>query len=298
MLRKAIRRHPYLYAMFLPPLLYFLIFHYGPMFGNLIAFQDYKIAKGVWDSPFVGFKHFETFLADPYFWKLFRNTMLLNVYGLLFSFPAPIVLALLLNEIRRQRFKRLVQSIVYLPHFLSTVVICGMIVNFLSFDGIANQLLEALGLAPAQFLIDPSWFRTIYIGSDIWQHVGWGTIIYLAALTGIDPQLYEAAVMDGAGRFRQIVSISIPCILPVITILLLLNIGNFLSVGYEKILLLYNGSTYETADVIQTFVYRRGLLGSDLSYSAAVGMFQSVIAFAMVIGANKLTRKIGGTTLW
>lgn len=297
-MKHALTKHPFLYLMFLFPFMYFVLFHYGPMFGNLIAFQDYSVVKGVWGSRFVGIKHFSAFLEDPYFWKLLRNTILLNVYGLLFSFPAPILLALLMNELRKSAFKRLIQSVVYIPHFLSTVVICGMLVNFLSFDGLVNQILGFAGLEPIQFLIRADLFRTIYISSDIWQHIGWGTIIYMAALTGIDPELYEAAVMDGAGRFRQIWSISIPGIVPIITIMALLNIGNFLSIGYEKILLLYNGSTYETADVIQTFVYRRGLLGSDLSFASAVGLFQSVVAFALVVGANRITKKVGGTTLW
>jgi putative aldouronate transport system permease protein len=223
---------------------------------------------------------------------------MLNLYGLLFNFPAPIVLALLLNELRVKFFKRLVQSVAYLPHFLSTVVISGMLVNFLALDGMLNRLIEWFGAEQIQFLIEPSWFRTIYTASDIWQQVGWGTIIYLAALTGIDPQLYEAARMDGANRWKQALHVTLPSLVPVITILFLLAIGNSLSVGYEKILLLYNGATYETADVIQTYVYRRGLLGSDLSFASAVGLFQSVVAYILVVGANRLTRWLGGTSLW
>ncbi|THF73421.1 sugar ABC transporter permease [Cohnella fermenti] len=284
--------------MFALPFLYFAIFHYVPMFGNIIAFQNYNVVIGFVHSPFVGFEHFKEFLYDPYFWKLVRNTLMLNVYGIVFAFPAPIVLALLLNELRSKRFKRLVQSVAYLPHFLSTVVISGMIVNYLAYDGMLNRFIESMGGEQVQFLSDASWFRTIYIVSDIWQQIGWGTIIYLAALTGVDPQLYEAARMDGANRLKQVLHIAIPCILPVITIMLLLNIGNFMTVGYEKILLLYNGSTYETADVIQTFVYRRGLLGSDLSFASAVGLFQSVVAFVLVVGANRLTKRLGGATLW
>jgi len=297
-LRRRLVRSKYLYMMFFLPFMYFLVFHYIPMFGNVIAFQNYNVVTGFIKSPFVGVAHFKEFLTDPYFWKLLRNTLLLNVYGAVFSFPAPIVLALLLNELRLQLFRRFVQSVAYLPHFLSTVVVSGMIVNYLAYDGVVNRIIEHLGGEQIQFMNDPSWFRTIYIVSDIWQQVGWGTIIYLAALTGIDPQLYEAARMDGAGRFKQIRHVALPGIVPVITILFLLNIGNFLTVGYEKILLLYNGSTYETADVIQTFVYRRGLLGSDLSFASAVGMFQSVVAFILVVGANRLTKRLGGTALW
>ncbi|MBO9609552.1 MAG: sugar ABC transporter permease [Paenibacillaceae bacterium] len=294
----AIRRNKVLYAMFLLPALYFLVFHYIPMIGNVIAFQKYNVVAGLFHSKWVGFDNFRLFFGDPYFWKLLRNTAVLGLYGLIFNFPAPIVLALLLNELRLPLFKRFVQSVAYLPHFLSTVVIAGMIVNFLSFDGMLNQAIERFGGEQLQFLNDPAMFRTIYIGSEVWQQIGWGTIIYLAALTGVDPHLYEAARMDGANRWKMTVNITIPAIFPVITILFLLNIGHFLSIGYEKILLLYNGSTYETADVIQTYVYRRGLLGGDLSYSAAVGMFQSVVAYILVIGANRITRRLGGTSLW
>ncbi|NHN32631.1 sugar ABC transporter permease [Paenibacillus sp. S3N08] len=284
--------------MFLLPAIYFVVFHYIPMVGNLIAFQKYNIVAGLFNSKWVGFANFKLFLSDPYFWKLLRNTLMLSMLGLVFIFPAPIMLALLLNELRSQLFKRFVQSVAYLPHFLSTVVIAGMVVNFLSYDGIFNQVIHWFGGEHIQFLNDPALFRSIYIGSEVWQQVGWGTIIYLAALTGVDPHLYEAAKMDGANRWKQVVNITIPTIFPVITILFLLNIGHFLSVGYEKILLLYNGSTYETADVIQTYVYRIGLLGGDLSYSSAVGIFQSVVAYFLVIGANRMTRRLGGTSLW
>lgn len=296
--RTMILRNKHLYLMFLLPAIYFIVFHYIPMIGNVIAFQKYNIVAGMFKSDWVGFDNFKLFMNDPYFWKLLRNSLMLSLYGLIFNFPAPIILALLLNEIRSRLFKSFVQSVAYLPHFLSTVVIAGMLVNFLSYDGLINQVIQWFGGEQLQFLNDPGLFRTIFISSDVWQQIGWGTIIYLAALTGVDPHLYEAARMDGANRWKQAVHITIPTIFPVITILFLLNIGHFLSVGYEKILLLYNGSTYETADVIQTYVYRRGLLGGDLSYSAAVGMFQSVVAYILVIGANRMTRRLGGTSLW
>lgn len=293
-----IKKSKTLYIMFFIPALYFIVFHYIPMVGNVIAFQKYNVVAGLFRSDWVGLHYFKLFLEDPYVWKLVRNTLLLNLYGLLFGFPAPIILALLLNEIRMRIFKRVVQSIAYLPHFLSTVVVAGMIVNFLAYDGMLNQLLQFMGLEQIQFMNDPAWFRTIYISSDIWQQVGWGTILYLAALTGVDPQLYEASRMDGANRWKQVWHVSIPCIFPVITILFLLEIGRSLSVSFEKILLLYNGLTYETADVIQTYVYRRGLLGGDFSYAAAVGLFQSVIAYILVVGANRFAKRLGGTSLW
>lgn len=294
----ALTRNKYLYAMFALPALYFIVFHYVPMFGNLVAFEDYNVVQGFFHSDWIGLKYFREFMADPYFWKLVRNTLLLNVYTILFSFPAPIIFALLLNELRLQMFKRFVQSVTYLPHFLSTVVVAGMLVNFLAYDGLFNQLIQFFGGQKIQFLNEPGWFRTIYVGSEIWQRTGWGTIIYLAALTSIDPQLYEAARMDGAGRLRQMWSVTLPGIAPVIIILLLLNLGHIMSVGFEKILLLYTGSTYETADVIQTYVYRRGLLDADLSYASAVGIFQSVLAFLLVILANMVARKISETSLW
>lgn len=295
---KRMKDSKMLYLMFLLPFVYFIVFKYGPMFGLVIAFQDYNVFEGVWGSDWIGMYHFKQFLYDEYFWKLVRNTILINVYMLVFYFPAPIILALLLNEVRRSVFKRFVQSISYLPHFLSTVVICGMLVNFLSSDGIVNQVVMALGGDRIQFLMLPEWFRTIYISSEVWQKIGWGSIIYLAALTGVDPSLYEAAKMDGANRWKQMWHITLPGIAPVISILLLLTLGDIMSIGFEKILLLYNGATYETADVISTYVYRRGLLGADFSYGTAVGLFQSLIALALIYLANLSARRAGATSLW
>ena len=284
--------------MFFLPFLYFVIFKYGPMFGLLIAFKDYNVFEGVWGSKWVGFAHFKAFLSDEYFWKLVRNTVVINIYMLIFYFPAPIILALLLNEVRHSLFKKAVQSISYLPHFLSTVVVCGMIVNLLSSEGLVNRIIQFFGGERIPFLMLPEWFRTIYVSSEIWQRVGWGSIIYLAALTGIDPHLYEAAKMDGANRRQQAWYITLPGIAPVISILFLLTLGEIMSVGFEKILLLYNGSTYETADVISTYVYRRGLVGADFSYGAAVGMFQSVIALILIYLANRGARRMGAASLW
>jgi len=295
---KRIKDSKYLYLMFFLPFLYFVIFKYGPMFGLLIAFKDYNVFEGVWGSKWVGFAHFKAFLSDEYFWKLVRNTVVINIYMLIFYFPAPIILALLLNEVRHSLFKKAVQSISYLPHFLSTVVVCGMIVNLLSSEGLVNRIIQFFGGERIPFLMLPEWFRTIYVSSEIWQRVGWGSIIYLAALTGIDPHLYEAAKMDGANRRQQAWYITLPGIAPVISILFLLTLGEIMSVGFEKILLLYNGSTYETADVISTYVYRRGLVGADFSYGAAVGMFQSVIALILIYLANRGARRMGAASLW
>jgi len=297
-LRRKLAKSKALYVMFLPPLFYFLIFQYAPMVGNLMAFQEFSIVKGFFHSPWAGTKYFREFLTDAYFWQVVRNTVLLNVYSLLFYFPATIVFALLLNELRSRKFKRVVQTITYVPHFLSTVVVAGMIVNFLASDGLINELRGLFGAEPVTFLALPEWFRTIYISSDVWQGLGWGSIIYLAALTGIDPQLYEAATIDGASRWKKMLHITLPGISTVIMVMLLLSLGHMLSVGFEKILLLYSGPTYETADVIQTYVYRRGLIDSDFSFAAAVGIFQSVLSFVLVVSANLLSRRLSGARLF
>ncbi|WP_240941307.1 ABC transporter permease subunit [Paenibacillus sp. HB172176] len=287
-----------MYLIFFIPLCYYLIFQYWPMYGITIAFKNYNIVKGITGSEWVGLEHFRKFLIDPYFWKLVRNTLVINVYEILFGFPMPIILALLLNEIRHPLFKRFVQSVSYLPHFISTVVVAGMIVNFLSTDGLVNQIVEWLGGSPIQFLMKPEWFRTIFVSSGIWQSVGWGSIIYLAALTSIDLELYEAARIDGAGRWKQMLNVTLPGMAPTISIMLILNLGNLMRLGFEKIILLYNGSTYETADVISTYVYRRGLLGSDFSYATAVEVFQAIVGLVLLVLANRASRKISETSLW
>ncbi|MFC3800090.1 ABC transporter permease [Cohnella sp. GCM10012308] len=293
-----IKKSRYYYAMFAIPFLYFILFSYVPMSGIVIAFKNYNVFDGIAGSPWVGFKYFREFLSDPYFFTLIRNTMLIGLYQILFAFPAPIILALLLNELRHTGFKRLVQTVSYLPHFLSTVVVCGIIVNFASFDGLINQFLAFLGLEPIHFLMMPEWFRTIYISSEIWQGIGWGSIIFLAALTGIDSQLYEAATIDGANRWRQMFHVTLPGIMPTIVIMLLFSIGAIMAVSFEKVLLLSNGSNFATSDIISTYVYRRGLVSSDFSYATAVGLFNSVIALVFLTIGNYLSRKASETSLW
>lgn len=295
---KRIKKSKYLYLIFLLPFLYYVIFHYAPMYGVLISFKDYNIAKGVFGSDWVGLKHFKKFLLDDYFWKLVRNTLLLNVYNLLWGFPIPIILALALNEVTNPKFKRVVQTVSYLPHFISTVVVCGMITNFLSSNGIVNQVIKVLGGKTVQFLMMPEYFRTIYVSTGIWQAAGWGSIVYLSALTGVDQEVLEAAMIDGANRWQRIRHVTLPCITPTISIMLIMQLGKLMNLGYEKILLLYNGSTYETADVISTYVYRRGVLGADFSYGTAVGLFQSVIGLILLMGANKISKKLSETSLW
>ncbi len=292
------RRNKYAYLMLVPVVLYYLVFHYGPMYGVIIAFQDFSPTKGIWQSPWVGLENFRVFFTGFHFSRLVVNTLAINVLDLLFGFPAPIILALLLNEIRFNPFKRLVQTVTYMPHFISVVVVVGMLVDFLARDGLVNNLLlGAFPGTPTAYMQLPDWFRIIFVGSGIWQHIGWGSIIYLAAIAAIDPTLYEAAMVDGADRFRQIRHITLPGILPTIIILLILRMGSMMSVGFEKILLMYNPMTYETADVISTYVYRKGILGADYSFSAAVGLFNSVINFALLVFANRLSRR-GETSLW
>lgn len=288
-----------LYLMLLLPVLYYVLFKYMPMYGTLIAFKKYSARKGIWNSAWVGFTNFQKFLTDPYFYKLIRNTLLINVYCLIFAFPSSIIFALLLNEMRHRTYRKLVQTVSYLPHFISTVVVCGLITNFLRTNGgVINDLIALCGGERISFMNKAEYFRGVYVLSEIWQHMGWDAIIYIAALTAIDPQLYEAARIEGANRFQQTTHVTLPCIAPTITIMMILRVGNLMNLGYEKILLLYSGATYETADVISTYVYRRGLLTADFSYGTAIGLFQTVIALILVLSTNWLGKKISDTSLW
>lgn len=296
--KKDFKSNYSLYLMALPVVVFFILFHYQPMYGAIIAFKRFIPAKGIAGSPWVGFENFNDFFTSYYFWRLIRNTLLINIYGLVFGFPAPIILALLLNEVRLQLFKKVVQTISYIPHFVSIIVIAGIIRNFCAVDGAINTIITWFGGTRTGLLARPELFRAIYTVSGIWQEIGFGSIIYLAALSSIDPSLYEAAGMDGANRLKQAVHITIPGILPTIVILLILRIGRMMNVGYEKIILLYNSMTYETADVISSFVYRKGLLEADYSYSTAVGLFNSVINFTLLILANAFSRKVNETSLW
>lgn len=295
---KDIRKNPWLYLMLAPVLLYFTVFHYYPMYGALIAFKDFSPRLGITGSPWVGFEHFESFFTGIYFWRVIKNTLLISFYELLFGFPAPLILALLLNEVRKTAFKRTVQTFTYMPHFISLVVVCGMIKEFTMSDGLVNDLLSFFGFERLSLLLEPEYFRTIFVSSGIWQSIGWGTIIYLAALAGIDTEQYEAARMDGASRWKQMIHVTLPGILPTIIILFILEMGRIMNVGGEKIILLYNPSTYETADVISSYVYRVGLQEFDYSFSSAVGLFNSAINFTLVIGSNWLSRKMNQTSLW
>lgn len=287
-----------LYLIALPVIAYYVLFHYVPMYGAQIAFKDFAPSTGIAGSPWVGLKHFTDFFGSIYFARVLKNTLTISVTSLVFGFPAPIVLALLINELRGRRFSRTVQLITYMPHFISLVVVCGMILEFTSRDGLVSVLLSSVGVPRATMLNDANLFVPIYVISGIWQHAGWGSIIYLATLTGIDPELYQAASIDGAGRWKQTRYVTLPGLLPTIIVLLILRTGSILSVGAEKVILLYNPSIYETSDVISSYVYRRGLLNADWSFSSAVGLFNSVVNFILVAAVNWLARRTSDTSLW
>ena len=294
-----IRKCKFLYLLFLPVLVYYIMFAYAPMFGLVIAFKDYNVFKGIWASKWVGFKYFTQFFESRFFFRLIRNTFLISFYGLIFGFPAPIILALLLNEQKDGLFKRAVQTISYLPHFISTVVLVSMFVQFLSVNnGLINNLVEAFGGTRTYFLGDPKYFRTLYTSLGIWRGIGWGSIIYLAALTNVSPELYEACLIDGGGRLRQTWHITLPGISNTIIIMLIFRVGELLSVGSETILLMYNEAIYETADVISTYVYRRGLINAEYSFGAAVGLFNSIIGLILVSTTNALSKRFSETSLW
>jgi len=293
-----LKKHWSVYLMFLPVMIYFLLFSYKPMYGALIAFQNYTPAKGMWGSEWVGFKHFTDFFGNYYFWRLLRNTLKISFTNIIFGFPAPIILALLLNELRGNLFKKTVQTISYVPHFISTVVVCGIIKSFTSDIGVVTSLLVGLGFDRMSLLNNPNAFIPVYVISGIWQQMGWSSIVYLAALTNVNDELYEAASIDGANRWKQTLHVTLPGIAPTIIIMLILNLGRILSVGYEKIILLYNELTYETADVISSFVYRKGLQEMNWSFSAAVGLFNSVVNLGFIIFTNRISRKVSETSLW
>lgn len=292
------KRNKSLYFIVIPVVVFYILFMYKPMYGALIAFQNYVPAKGMSGSKWVGLDQFIKFFNSPYFFRLIRNTLVLSLYSLVFCFPAPIILALLLNEVKNKKFKSVTQTVTYLPHFISMVVAVGIIKEFCLSDGLINNVIEMFGGQSSALLQNPAYYRTIYILSDIWQEVGWGSIIYLAALSGIDSQLYEAASIDGAGKLKQMLHVTIPGIMPTVIIMLILRMGSLMSMGYEKTILLYNPSTYETADIISSYIYRVGLLEQNWSYSTAIGLLNSVINCFMLVAANKLSKKVTENSLW
>lgn len=295
----SIRKNWDLYLLILPVLVYFLVFHYYPMYGVQIAFKDFYANQGILGSPWVGLKHFKRFFNSYYFWRLLKNTLGIGVYELVAGFPIPILLALSINEVANKRFQRFTQNITYAPHFLSNVVLVGMVFMFLSpSNGVINNILEALGRSRIPFMTEPRWFKTVYVFSGVWKSMGWNSIIYLAALTGVDPELHDAAKVDGASQLQRIRHINLPAILPTIVIILILNAGRILSMGFEKVFLMQNPLNMEASDVIVTHVYRTGLMGAQYSYAAAVGLFNSVINFIMLIAVNKIAGRLSETSLW
>lgn len=295
---RNIIHNPLLYLMALPVIAYYIIFQYLPMYGVVIAFKDYVPARSIWECDWVGFKHFSTFFTSSYFPRLLRNTLSINIKELLFSFPIPILFAILLNEVRSTRFRRIAQSMTYMPHFVSTVVICGLIVDFTKSTGVLTNMFVALGMERVNMLSVPEYFQGIFIGGIVWQSFGWDSIIYFAALTGIDPALYDAARVDGAGRFKQTLHVTLPGITPTIMILMLLRIGSMMSVSWDRIVLMYNPLTYETADVLSSYVYRIGLTKMQYSFATAVSLFNSGINMLLLISANTISKRVSENSLW
>ena len=297
-MKKDWSKYKTLYFLFIPVLIYYIVFQYGSMFGLIIAFEDYKPRLGFFGSTFVGLKHFKNFFQDYYFKRTLSNTIRISVTNLIFTFPCPILLAIFISELRSRKYSKFVQTVTYIPHFVSVVVVTSILMDLTSRTGAVTTFLSYFGFEPVTMLNEPKYFLPLYIISNIWQNVGWNSIIYLAALLGIDAQLYEAAKIDGAGKLRQLWSITLPSLLPTIIIMLILQIGKMFNVGYEKIILMYNSLTYEVADVINTYVYREGLLNMNYSYASAVGMFNSVVSFILVWGTNKISNKLTGSGLW
>lgn len=296
--KKDLKKHWRAYLIALPVVLYYLLFHYKPMYGLVIAFKDYSPGAGIWESEWVGLRHFKNFVNNYYFWRLIKNTLTISLTSLVFGFPAPIIFALLLNELKSNKFKRVVQTISYMPHFISTVILVGLVNTLVADDGPITAFLSIFGMEKTSLLTLPKLFVPIYTLSGIWEEIGWGAIIYLSALAGVDQQLYDAAMIDGANRWKQTIYVTIPCISEMIIIRLLLRLGGLMSVGSEKILLMYNELTRDTADVISTYVYRRGLEAYEWSYSSAVGFFNTIINFILILIFNKISKKVSEVSLW
>lgn len=287
-----------LYLMLLLPFIWYVIFHYGPMYGLQIAFKNFNPGLGITGSGWVGFEHFERFFNSFYFERLLWNTVTINLFSLLFAFPIPIFLAIVVTEIRSRAYGKILQNITYIPHFMSVVVIVGILTVFLADTGPINKLIEVFGGSPIRFMESAEWFKTIFIGSNVWQNMGWQSIIYIAALSGVNPDLYEAAKIDGASRLRRIWHVSLPGILPVIVILLILDVGHFMNIGFEKILLMQNNLNIEASDVISTFVYTTGVLKGEFSYTTAIGLFNAIINLILLLLVNHFARRTSETSLW
>jgi len=295
---RDLKMNKMLWMMAIPLVAYYIIFHYLPMYGVLIAFKDFKIFKGFAASKWVWFKHFENFFGSIYFGRLISNTLLLSLLNLVLGFPLPIIFALLMNELRSDRYRRLVQTVTYMPHFISLVVFCGMIVSFFSMDGMINDMLSMLGFNRFSYITDPGSYRALYVGSGIWKNLGWNSIIYVAAISRVDQELYEACTIDGGGRWTRLCHVTIPQILPTVITMLILTVGRMMSEGAQKTILLYNSATMETADIISSYVYRRGIQNSEYSFGTAVDLFNNVINCFLVLTTNKISRKVADISLW
>lgn len=297
-IKRDLKLNKAIYMMLLPIIAFYIIFHYIPMTGLVMAFQRFRPGAGIFGSEWVGLRHFTDFFSSIFFVRIVRNTFLISFYDLLVGFPAPIIFALLLNELRNRYFKRIVQTVSYMPFFISLVIICGLIVEFTNSTGLVAQIVSIFGGSPTNYLGRPEYFRSIFVLSNIWQGIGFSSIIYLATLSNIDMQLYEAATIDGAGRMRQTWHITLPGIASTIIILLIMRMGSLLSVGFEKVILLYSPAIFETADVIGSFVYRRGLQEFNYGFSTAVGLFNSVIALILIVASNTISKKVTETSLF
>lgn len=291
--------HYQLWLMAIPAIIYFLIFCYGPMYGIIIAFKEFSASKGIWGSPWVGFAQFRRFFNSYQSWRLIGNTLAISILSLLFCFPFPIILAMLLNQVKNIKFKKTVQTISYAPHFISTVVLCGMIILFLSpTSGFINAIIKELGFPAVNFMANKDWYRAIYVISDIWQNTGWNAVIYIAALAAVDPSLYEAARIDGAGKLQLIRYIDFPSIMPTAVILLIMNVGSIMNVGFQKAFLLQNDLNIAVSEIISTYTYKIGLLQADYSYSTAIGLFNTVVNIVLLITVNQIAKKVTRTSLW
>lgn len=298
-IRRALKKHYELYLIFLPVLIYYIVFSYIPMTGIVLAFKDFAPAKGIWGSEWVGLEHFRNFFSSPNFTRTLVNTLRISIASMVVGFPAPIIFALLLNELRLRRTKKVIQTVSYMPHFISLVVAVGLVLDFVQRDGIINDIIAFFGGERIAFMTEPNWFTPIYVLSGVWQEVGWSSIIYLAAIAGVSSDLYEAAAIDGAGRFRQLIHVTLPGIMPTIVILFIMRVGNIMSIGYEKIILMYNDMVLDKADIIASYVYRIAFGSApDYGYSTAVGLFNTVINVILLVSTNYITGKVNDTTLW
>lgn len=296
---KLMKRNYILYLFLIPAALYLALYHYAPMYGIQLAFKDYIPAKGIWGSPWVGMKWFNTFFSSPRFWVLLKNTVIISLYSLIASFPTPVILALIINNVSNSKLRRFSQTVTYIPHFISVVVLVGMISVFFSpRSGFVNTIIQLFGAEPIYFMGEPQYFRHMYVWSGVWQSTGWGSIIYLAALAGVGPELHEAAIIDGASRLKRIWHIDLPAIMPTMVILLIMNCGQVMNVGFEKIYLMQNSLNQVYSEVISTYTYKIGLLQAEYSYSTAIGLFNNVINFIILIAVNKIAGKLSGSSLW